>query len=58
MVTRVGPIALLIAFALALFVGCGQHDTLPPPTPKANSSDESHERTVCRLYTGRAMAFF
>ena len=34
MVTRVGPIALLIAFALALFVGCGQHDTLPPPTPK------------------------
>ena len=34
MVTRVGSIALLIAFALALFVGCGQHDTLPPPTPK------------------------
>ena len=34
MMTRVFPIALALLFALALFVGCGQHDTLPPTAPK------------------------
>ena len=34
MMARTFPIALLIAFALAVFVGCGQNETLPPPAPK------------------------
>ena len=36
MVARVGSIALCIAFALALFVGCSQNESLPPPADKAD----------------------